>query len=161
MFGFIFGTLCLMGLFALKATAYRGRRHWGRRSYRGTVGTGHHRSARRGRGVWASAGAEMLKRRLDLDEDQGDLADHAFADAQRSVKEFMQSLRDSRGELAAAVRQEALDDARLEVVFDRLDDELRRTRREVVSAVKQVHATLDDAQRERAAEWIGGDARWV
>ena len=157
MFGFLFGTLCLMGLFALKMTAYR-HHHYRHRHHRGR-GRGRGRGEGR-RAWWARAGGEMLKRRLDLDEDQGDIADHAMADVRRSVKEFVDNLRDSRGELAEVMRDESFDDARLEVVFDRLDEELKRTRREVVSAVKQVHAVLDDDQRGRAAEWMSG-ARWV
>jgi DNA repair ATPase RecN len=102
----------------------------------------------------------MLKRRLDLDEDQSDIADHAITDVRKSVREFVESVQDSRQELAEALRDEALDDARLEVVFDRLDEDLKRTRRDVVSAVKQVHAVLDDEQREQAATWLAG-ARWA
>ncbi|MEN0065725.1 MAG: periplasmic heavy metal sensor [Myxococcota bacterium] len=157
MFGFVFGTVCLMALFALKASAfhrYRRFRHGpgGRRRGRG-----------RGRGMVAFATAEHIKRRLDLDEDQGDLADHAIADAQRSVKEMYGSFSDARVELADLVRGEAVDDAQLEVIFDRIDDDLRRTRREVVSAIKQIHATLDEDQRDRMASLLGGnrDARRV
>ncbi len=103
---------------------------------------------------------ELLKRRLDLDEDQADLSEHAMADARRSVRELFGSVKDSRAELAGLLREETLDDGRLEVVFDRIREDLERARREVVSAVKQVHSTLDEDQRERAAGWLAG-SRWV
>ncbi|MEO0602025.1 MAG: hypothetical protein AAF211_11360, partial [Myxococcota bacterium] len=65
--------------------------------------------------------------------------------------------------LADLTRDEVLDDGRIEVVFDRLDDDLKRTRREVVSAIKQIHATLDEEQRDRLASLLGStsDARRV
>lgn len=155
MFGFVFGTLCLLGLFALKAGAYRryGRYH----RYGGPRGYARRGRGRGRRGFVGFASAEMVKRRLDLDEDQADLADHAVADVQRSVKSMGESLQDGRGELADLLREEFIDDGRIEVVFDRLDDDLKRTRREIVSAVKQIHATLDEEQRDRLARMLGGN----
>lgn len=156
MFGFVFGTLCLLGFFALKMSA---RRH----HYRRFRGRGRGRG--RGRSMFGFASSEWVKRRLDLDEDQGDLAEHAVKDIQRSVRTFFDAAKDARSELGTLVRGDAIDDAALEVVFDRLDDDLSRARREVVSAVKQIHGTLDREQRERLADLIGGpapsDARMV
>lgn len=167
MSGFTIVLLTLMGMFfVMKMT----RMMMWRSHHHGWRHHGHHRHlhgrrgpdrGRRGRGGWwARAGGEVLKRRLDLDEDQSDIADHAVTDVRRSVRDFVASVKDSRGELAEALRDEALDDARLEVVFDRLQGDLERTRRDIVSAVKQVHAVLDEEQREEAATWLAG-ARWA
>lgn len=157
MCGFLLGTLFVMMLFGMKAFAFRHRRYhgWSHDHWHGRHGRRERRG--RGRGFARFASVELLKRRLDLDEDQGDLAEHAVADAQRSLKAMTGSLRDGRDELADLVRGETIDDARLEVIFDRLDDDLARTRRELVSAVKQIHATLDAEQREQLAAMLAGD----
>ena len=61
MFGFMFGTLCLMGLFALKFGSHaRYRRGYGPPDSHGRRG----RRGGRGAGLWTRAGGEMLKRRL-------------------------------------------------------------------------------------------------
>lgn len=156
MFGFIVGTLCLIGLVRVVSGGHRS--HWG---HRGGCGHHHHgRGGRKGRGrigpngFWR-AGAEVLKRRLDLDEDQGDIVDHALRDLRDSTKEFKEVLKDSRDDVADAFRGDKVDDATLAAVFARQDEELASTRRGVVSALKQIHSVLDDEQRQKAADWLG------
>ncbi len=154
MFGFILGTLSLIGL--IKVVGGGHRSHWGRHGHRS-----HHRRGWRGGrgrtgggGFWR-AGAEVLKRRLDLDEDQGDIVDHALKDLRESTKEFKEVLKDSREDLADAFRGDKVDDASLAAIFARHDEELVSSRRGIVSALKQIHAVLDEEQRNRAADWLG------
>lgn len=176
MFGFVVGTLCLVGLVGMighgrHAHGYAhgyGRRGFGRRFGRWH---GHH-----GRGGWgggegqrgfggpgfARVAAEVVKRRLRIDEDQEGIVDHAVADLRAAVSEFSEALKASRADIAAAFRGETVDDAALAAVFTHHDEELARTRRTVVSALKQIHAVLDEEQRGTASEWLGSaDPRWV
>ena len=146
----IAGAAVLFGLLGLFRVGRRARCH-----HHGHPG--HHRRWRRGgrrhRNLHRVAG-EVLKRHLDIDEDQEGIVDHAVADLRESLEELSHTLRDSRPTLADAFRGEAVDDAALQATFARHDEELARTRRQVVSALKQIHAVLDDEQRARAAEWI-------
>ena len=104
-------------------------------------------------------GAEMVKRRLDLDEEQADLLDHVMADVRRVRRDVRDAVRDGREELADILRRDVIDDAALEVVLDRLGEDVVRARRQVVSAVKQLHGVLDAEQRDRAADWLARDDR--
>jgi len=98
----------------------------------------------------------MLKRRLDVDEDQSLVVDHAVRDVRDAVAELSQTLADAREEVADALRGETVDEAALDAVFERGDEAVARARRHVVSAVKQVHAVLDEDQRQEVAEAVAG-----
>jgi uncharacterized membrane protein len=161
MFGFFFGTLCLLGLVGVAKRGmwhghyahggggcgnYGGHRGWG----------GHHRAGRPGRmgEGFARAAGEVFKRRLHIDEEQEPIVDHALVDLRKTLKELTDEVKDSRAAISAAFAGEAVDDAALATAFARQDDALARARREVVSAMKQVHAVLDADQRKAAAEWL-------
>ncbi|MCB9684788.1 MAG: periplasmic heavy metal sensor [Alphaproteobacteria bacterium] len=164
MFGFLFGTVCMIGLVGvLKGSrggchggwahhhhGFRGGPHgrWRHQSWEGP------RDPRRFREGAGRAMAEVLKRKLRIDEDQEGIVDHALADLRRSVHAFGDDVKGGRDELAGAFRGEQVDDAALDALFARWDEDLRRTRREVVSALKQVHAVLDEEQREAAADLL-------
>lgn len=167
MVGFLVGTVCLVGLVGLSRG---GRRcghggwhhhpgHWedgprgGRRGWRG---------AQR-RGAMGRAMGEVFKRRLHVDEDQEGIVDHALADLRETLTGFGEVLRDSRGELAKAFAGDEVDEAAIASVWARHDEELATTRREAVSALKQIHAVLDPEQRATAAEWLGAvePPRWA
>jgi Spy/CpxP family protein refolding chaperone len=68
------------------------------------------------------------------------------------------SLRDARGDLAAAVRGSVLDDAALGAVLGRVDGATGEARGALLDALRNVHAILDDRQRERLADWL--DRGW-
>jgi len=128
-----------------------GPRHGGRR----------HRARRRGRRGLSRVVAERLKRRLDVDEDQADLFDHAFRDLTDAASALSKTLKDSREDVADAFATDEVDDAKLAAVFTHHDEALTRARRDAVSALKQIHAVLDDDQRARAAEWLrAGPRSW-
>lgn len=181
MFGFFFGTLCLLGLGGvMRRMAWM---HHGRFAYGGGYGGGwghgpwhggrgwHGRPGGRGHGPGAAfthegvgkAMAEVVKRRLRIDEDQEGIVDHAFADVRKSVSELRDELAATRAGIADAFRGETVDDAALAAAFARHDDALSRARRDLVSSFKQVHAVLDADQRAKAADWMGSAEKggWI
>lgn len=156
MFGFIFGTICLLALMRMMAWSA-----WQRHHGMGYAG-GCHGGWRRGRGRgpapfesegFARAAGEVLKRRLNIDEDQEAVVDHALIDLRGSLKELMAELKNTKEPLFNAFRGETVDDAAIASAFARQDDALGKARREVVSALKQIHAVLRPDQRSRAADW--------
>lgn len=100
---------------------------------------------------------ELLKRRLDIDEDQEGIVDQALKDIRKSMKDLKSVMADSRGDLADAFTGKEVDEASLAAVLGHQDDEVKRLRREIVFALKQIHAVLDSEQRELAVEWLRGN----
>jgi uncharacterized membrane protein len=67
-------------------------------------------------------------------------------------------LREARGDLAAAVRGPMLDDAALGAVLGRVDGATGEARAAIIDAIRNIHAVLDDKQRERLADLL--DQGW-
>ncbi len=156
MLGLLIGTGCLVGLIGVGCKASRARhcghyRHGGGRGFRGRPlhSEGFHRAA-----------GEVLKRRLGIDEEQEPVVDHALRDLRSAAKELFEELKSTRPDLANAFRGEVIDDAALAIAFARHDDAVGRARRQIVSALKQIHAVLDAEQREQAANALASDAKW-
>ena len=68
------------------------------------------------------------------------------------VRAAKSGLRDARGDLAAAVRGQTLDDAALGGALGRLDATTGEVRAAVLDALRNIHALLDDRQREQVAD---------
>ena len=68
------------------------------------------------------------------------------------------TMKDARGDLAAAVRGPALDDAALGAVLGRVDGATAEARGAVVDALRNIHGLLDDKQREQLADLL--DKGW-
>lgn len=70
--------------------------------------------------------------------------------------------KEARGDLAAAIRGPALDDAALGAVLGRVDGATAEARTAVIEALRNVHGLLDDGQRAQLADlldkgaWRGG-----
>lgn len=173
MFGFVFGALCLMGLASVIRRGRYGRHSrygYGRYAYDGGCGDrgySNRRSRRSRRGGDPSARrsgvhvamTEIFKRRLDVDEDQEGIIDHALKDLLASVSTLKEALKASREDVAAAFADDKVDEASLDVVFAHHDDELKSARRQVVSAMKQIHAVLTPEQRTQATSWLSGELK--
>ena len=173
MLGFMFGTMCFFGVMGLIGgprchsrrgcghgedgpQGFRGPHRRGRRHGRGGKG-----GRRGGRGFGRAAG-EMFKRKLDLDEDQSDLVDHALTDLRHAMRDLRHGMKEGRSEVARAFEEDEVDDATLAALFAHQDEEIQRFRREAVSALKQIHAVLDPDQRELATEWLSrGPGKWA
>ncbi len=170
MFGFFFGTLCLLGLVGVTRRMMWGGYYGPRHGYGGHGWHGWHgrRGGRHGRGGFPSEGVgraftEVIKRRLQIDDDQEGIVDHAFADIRKSASELKDELAATRTGIADAFRGETVDEAALASAFARHDDAVSRARRDVVSSLKQVHAVLDADQRAKAADWMAATEKggWI
>jgi hypothetical protein len=140
MFGFVFGTLCLIGLVRLVA---RGR--WGRRyGYYGHGG--HWHGYHRGYGPRGAVHAVLA--RLDTAPGQEKVITQAFADFVDQARAQGREVRDTRRSVAEAIRAERLDEGRLNEVFGRHDAALDAVRRAGVDALRKVHEALDERQRK-------------
>jgi len=64
------------------------------------------------------------------------------------------TLKDSRSDLAAAVRGSTLDDASLGAVLGRVDSATGAARSALLEALRNIHGILDDKQRAQLAELI-------
>jgi Spy/CpxP family protein refolding chaperone len=68
------------------------------------------------------------------------------------------TLKDTRGDVAAAIRGPVLDDASLGTVLGRVDTATGEVRGAFLEALRNVHAILDDKQREQLADLL--DRGW-
>lgn len=64
------------------------------------------------------------------------------------------NLKDSRADLAAAMRGSVLDDAALGAVLTRVDTATGDVRAAALDAIRNIHAVLDDRQREQLADLL-------
>ncbi len=163
MFGFWLGTMSLLGLCAVAASrrrhhAWGGGCHGGHRGWHGGGGRWADPELReRRRAGMHAAAVEVVKRRLRIDEEQEPYVDHAARDVRETWKTLRSELDAARGDLAQAFRGEAVDDAAIDAIFNRVDAALKTARREAVSAAKQVHAVLEPEQRATAADLLTAD----
>jgi Spy/CpxP family protein refolding chaperone len=143
MFGFLFGTACLLGL---TATFARGRHE------------GHHCSRRRrGRGFRSGHGRFLLNRlleRLDTTPGQEKVIREAVETVLEDVHEARGQFRSTRADVAQAIRSETLDRAAIDGVFERHDQVIERVRQNALDSFSKVHETLDERQRRILAELI-------
>jgi hypothetical protein len=69
-------------------------------------------------------------------------------------------LRDARGDFAAALRGPTLDDAAIGAVLGRVDGTTGEIRAAALDAIRNIHAVLDDRQREQLASFVDGGGWW-
>ncbi|HEY3664840.1 MAG TPA: periplasmic heavy metal sensor [Polyangiaceae bacterium] len=142
MFGFLFGTACLLGLTATVA----GRHHHG-----------HHHCGGSGRGFRGGRGRFILNRlldRLDTTPGQEKVIREAVDTLLDEAHDAKRELRGTRADVAQVVRAETLDRAAVEAIFGRHDVVIDRVRGSALDAFAKVHETLDQRQRKILAELI-------
>jgi hypothetical protein len=143
MFGFVIGTLCLIGLVRLV-----GRRRWGGRygyGY-GHCGPSHGHGYYRGYGPRGALNAVLA--RLDTAPGQEKVISQAVSEFIEHARAQGREVRDTRRSVAEALRADHLDEARLNEVFGRHDAALDNVRRAGVDALRKVHEALDERQRK-------------
>lgn len=156
--------ICIaLGLGVLGFIAARKARRCGRGGY-GGWGWHHHRQhgwhgGHGGHGGWGGrrrAGLHMALAHIEATPAQ-ERAIVAEADKlHERLHAARATLEDGRGDLAAAVRGPSLDDAALGAVLGRVDGATGEARAAVLEALRNIHAILDEKQREQLAELIDG-----
>jgi len=141
MFGFIFGTLCLIAFVSVLLR----RRYWRYHGY----GCGGRFGRRRGR--WGLYG---VFQELDTSPGQEKAIRAAIGDLRRTLDELLPRFDSARGEVAAALRDEQFDAQKLEASIDGRSAELGQLTRAISSALGKAHEALDPDQRRRLARII-------
>jgi hypothetical protein len=137
MFGFLVGTLCLIGLVRVIAR--------GRYGYRHGFGRWHGHGYHRGFGPRSALNAVLA--RLDTAPGQEKVITEAVTEFIDRARDSGRDVRDTRRAVAEAIRGEHVDEARLNEVFGRHDAALDNVRRAGVDAMRKVHEALDERQR--------------
>lgn len=138
MFGFIVGTLCLIGLIKV----VRGRGGW-RHGY--------------GHGGYSGMRHWMLRRlyqRLDTTAGQEKVIAEVFTDLEREAISLKDEARRSRGDLAWAMRAEAFDAAPLSESFKKQKAGVEAMHKAVLEGAQKIHEVLTPQQRLVASELI-------
>lgn len=147
MFGFIFGTLCLIAFVSVLSR----RRYWRHHGY--GFGCGGPFGRRRGR--WGLYG---IFQELDTSPGQEKAIRAALGDLRRTLDELLPRFDSARGDVAAALRDEQFDAQKLEASIDGRSVELGQLTRAVSSALGKAHEALDPDQRRRLARIIEAGA---
>jgi len=145
MFGFLFGTACLLGLTATFARSRHERHH----GFGGACGRGRGSRARRGRFV-----LNRFLDRLDTTPGQEKVIREAVDTLLEDVSEARSELSATRADVAHAVAGETLDRGAIDGVFERHDQVIDRVRQNALDSFGKVHETLDERQRKILAELI-------
>ncbi len=142
MFGFLFGTACLIGLVVV---ARRGRPPFGfRRFHR------HHRSR----------GLHHVLSHLDTAPGQEKVIFAAARELEDRARESGKALWDSRRDLADVIRGDHLDEARIEETFRKHDAALAELRTAFTDTLRKVHETLDERQRKVLSDMVASGPRF-
>jgi Spy/CpxP family protein refolding chaperone len=152
--------LGVLGFAALK--------HARRCHYRSYGGCGHHGHSgwhgwqgHHGHGPWGGFGhrppwIHAALARLDATPAQERAIITELDKLRERVHASKVNLREGRSDLAAALRGASLDDAALGAVLGRVDGMTAEVRAAVVDAVRNIHAVLDDRQRDQLAQLLDG-----
>lgn len=152
MFGFVIGTLCLVGLVRLVGRGRWGRRygyygHYGHHGHCG-YGHGHHR------GFGPRGALNAMLARLDTAPGQEKVIHQAVSEFIDQARTQGREVQGTRRAVAEALRGDQLDEARLNEVFGRHDAALDNVRRAAVDALRKVHEALDERQRKLLGDLV-------
>ena len=144
MFGFIFGVLCVVGLYHYLKHGSMWRRGCGMRGYRGF-------GRRMVLGRFFS--------RLDTSPGQERAIEGALSDLEDEWRKIRQGKRELREDLAAVMREETVDASRLEAALSKHQGAIAGMRSAGIAAFTRVHEILDPYQRRRLAELLVSGGR--
>ena len=151
--------ICLaVGLGLLGAIAFRRARrcHRGGYGWHGPWGPsgyyGHHR-----RRHWMMHAALA---RIDATPAQERFIVNELDKVRERVHGAKANLKDARGDLAAAMRGQSLDDAALGAVLGRVDAATGEARTAIVDGLRAIHGVLDDKQRAQIADMLDSGGGW-
>ena len=160
--------ICIaLGLGVLGFVAARKARRCGRGGYGGGCGGWHHHHSHgwhgrhggwRGPGMWGGgrgrAGLHMALAHIDASPAQERAIIAEVDKLHERLHSARSTLKDGRRDLAAAIRGPVLDDASLGAVLGRVDGATGEARTAVLEALRNIHALLDDNQREQLANLL-------
>jgi Spy/CpxP family protein refolding chaperone len=161
MFGFIVGTLSLVGLVKVLRHGYG----WGRWHGHGGYGW------RGGRGSWI---LRRLFQRLDTTPGQEKVIAEAFEELQSKARSIREELFKTRSTFAKAVRGETFDTEAVRASFDAQSAAVEELKKSVLASLQKIHEALTPEQRAVAGDLFefgprarggcghacGGGARW-
>jgi Spy/CpxP family protein refolding chaperone len=151
--------ICLaLGLGVLGFVAARKARRCSR-GYHGYGWHHHHHHGWGGGGGWGRHGRRglyMALSHLDASPAQERAIINEVDKLHERLHAAKVNLKDGRADLAAAVRSENLDDAALGAVLGRVDTATAEARTAALEALRNIHAVLDERQREQLASVLEG-----
>lgn len=165
MCGFLIGTACLIGLIKVLrhgrgchgggCGGCGGGRGWGRWGHHGH----HHGPGGGGWGGWGGGGPERwflrgLFERLDTTPGQEKVILASVEQVRERVRTLREEVDRTRGDVARAMREPALDEAALAAVWARHDAAVTELRTVFGEALGKVHEALDERQRRELADMI-------
>lgn len=119
-----------------------------RKARRCAHGGWHHR----GHYGWRRRGLFMAFRHIDASPAQERAIIAEIDKLREKLWQARRAVKDSRGDLSAAIRNPVLDDAALGEVLGRVDGATAEVRAAVLEALRNIHALLDDGQRAKLAD---------
>jgi Spy/CpxP family protein refolding chaperone len=158
MFGFIVGTVCLIGLVKVLRRGHGWHGSWGHDSYAWRHGRGG------GRRRWFM---RSVFERLDTTPGQEKAIVHAFDELRENKALVRDEAEHTRADLARVIASGFVDDASLEETFARHDRLLAQLRVSLVEALKKATEALDERQRKQVGDLLertgrfGGGRIWA
>jgi hypothetical protein len=111
---------------------------------------------------FARTARRVLRSRLGLRSDQEPVVEDAIRDVKAAIEELATRLKEGRADVADALRDEGIDDVKLDAVYAKQDQAIASARRDLRLALHKAHAVLDPEQRAKIADLLAsGPARWM
>ncbi len=122
-------------------------------------GRGFRGGFRGGFGFGPRAWLSMISERLDLTPAQEKAFRASFEEVRDATRKGKGEVRDTRRDVAKAIRAGSFDAVLLGETFSRHDSAMDEVRKAIVGALARIHESLDERQRERLAQMIE-DGPW-
>lgn len=98
----------------------------------------------------------FVSERLDLTPAQEKVVAQSFEEVRETLKKQKGTFKDSRGDIAKAIRAQSFDAVVMGDLFGKHDAAIDEVRKAIVGALSRVHDALDEKQRERLAQMLEG-----
>jgi hypothetical protein len=147
MFGFIFGTACLIGLIKVA-----------RRGGCGGGSYGGHGWGRGSRGGWGGGAQSWMLRglsyRIGATPGQEKVIGEAFENIRSAFSKIHDEKEKARRDVATAFKQETFDHGPMKDAFTRADGILEEIQRTILVELSKVHEALNPEQRKQVADLL-------
>jgi uncharacterized membrane protein len=174
MFGFVFGTLCLIGFTRVafghrfchrgfqRRFGYHGCGEYGYPAGGHCGGPGFSTHGPWGHGPWGRERALYFAfERLNTSPGQEKAIRSALQDLRESLSSLRPSVQSLRQDIASGFKEESFTAAQAENILHSRDPELGQARAAIALTISRVHEALDPDQRARVARWAAeGPRAW-